>query len=215
MCVLSCRRNGRQCWGIGGEDRAKGAGWTNLAAPKARADDAKGGESDRRRCGSRGAKPVGRRGWKPRGWTEGPGARSARKRVRPSTASASPRGDRAHAFLAGSQKSAGARLALERITLSLSRSLSVSPFPSRALPSRPLRDLALVWALVRVVSRAAPPAAAPLLLAERHAASRSRGTIEPAERSPNEFSEATDCYPLALRFVGCKSLEISTCLSPA
>lgn len=130
VCVFSCRRNGCQCWGIGGEDRAKGAGWTNLAAPKARADDAKGGESKRRRCGSRGAKPVGRRGWEPRGWTEGPGARAARKRVRPSTASASPRGDRAHAFLAGSQKSAGARLALERIAPSLSRSLRPpSPFP--------------------------------------------------------------------------------------
>lgn len=158
MCVFSCRRNGCQCWGIGGEDRAKGAGWTNLAAPKARADDAKGGESKRRRCGSRGAKPVGRRDWEPRGWTEGPGARAARKRVRPSTASASPRGDRAHAFLAGSQKSAGARLALERIALSLSRSLR--PPLSTRLFLRVRRDLALVWVLVRVVSRAAPAAAA-------------------------------------------------------
>lgn len=39
-------------------------------------------------------------------------ARASRKRVRPSAATASPRGDRAHAFLAGSQESAGARLAL-------------------------------------------------------------------------------------------------------
>lgn len=208
MCVFSCRRNERQCWGIGGEDRAKGAGWTNLAAPKARADDAKGGESKRRRCGSRGAKPVGRRGWEPRGWTEGPGARAARKRVRPSTASASPRGDRAHAFLAGSQKSAGARLALERIAPSLSRSLRRPPPPafSTRLFLRVRRDLALVWVLVRVVSRAAPPAAALSCLPRRAAPRR-------AENRSRETSGAQTSFQRALAATRSRSALLDTRVS--
>lgn len=125
--------------------------------------------------------------WESRGWTEGPGARAARKRVRPSTASASPRGDRAHAFLAGSQKSAGARLALERITPSLSQfSLPPfsSPFPllSIRLFLRVRRDLTLVRGprKGRVKGRTAGAAAAAdslLLTAQRTAPSRSRETI--------------------------------------
>jgi len=231
VCVSEERANGCQCWGIGGEDRAKGAGWTNLAAPKVRADDAKGGESDRRRCGSREVKLVGPAGaawdWESRGWTEGPGARAARKRVRPSTASASPRGDRAHAFLAGSQKSAGARLALERIIPSLSRFSPVLPSPPLPLLStrlflRARRDLALVRGprkgrvKGRIAGAAAAAATFPSLYRAAHCAapSRLRETIA-SERRPNEFSEATDCYSLTLRFVGCMSLKILTCLSLA
>jgi len=189
VCVSEERANGCQCWGIGGEDRAKGAGWTNLAAPKVRADDAKGGESDRRRCGSREVKLVGPAGaawdWESRGWTEGPGARAARKRVRPSTASASPRGDRAHAFLAGSQKSAGARLALERIIPSLSRFSPVLPSPPLPLLStrlflRARRDLALVRGprkgrvKGRIAGAAAAAATFPSLYRAAHCAAPSR-----------------------------------------
>lgn len=100
---------------------------------------------------------------------------------------------------------------------SVSLPFSSSPPLSTRLFLRARRDLALVWALVRVVSRAAPPARllSPPYRA-RHAENRSRETIERrvGERSLNEFSDTTDCCSLALRFVGYKSLEISTCLSP-
>jgi len=149
VCASWRRSSGCRCRGIGREDRTKGVGWTSLAAPKDRAADAKGGESDRRRCGSRGAKPVGRCGWESQGWTKGPGARAVRKRVRPSAASASPRGDRAHAFLAGSQESAGARLALGCL------SLAAPLLAGTRLFLRVHRDLAPDQTLGRVMSRAA------------------------------------------------------------
>ncbi|KAK9303171.1 hypothetical protein QLX08_004963 [Tetragonisca angustula] len=64
-----------------------------------------GGQRSRGWVGDRWSHEVGRKGQ----------AHASRKRVRPSLASASPRGDRAHAFSAGSQHVDGARLALEAL----------------------------------------------------------------------------------------------------
>lgn len=151
MCLYPRRSNGCRCrWGIGGEDRIgrREAGWTSLARLRRRA---KGGEERSavvRTFSRRGDDPVGRPDGK--GRAREPFEKGCDLR----RLSASPRGDRAHAFLAGSQKSAGARLALGCLSASFPPP-SPYPFP----PNRPAlrRSSSAVSEFVISRSRWGPP----------------------------------------------------------